>query len=104
LWAGVPERVKGHVFVSVLSYLIRWKAWHCFREFLDREHSDENQCEAGSLRGVWDRLHKITIGRIIVKGELSEQLSPLTTLQKRILASANARFDKKAKKRLHLVG
>jgi len=99
-----PERVKGHVFVSTLSYLIRWQAWHDFTEFLDRDDNDENRCEAGSLRGVWDKLHKITIGKITVKGESFEQISPLTNIQKRILDAANAKFDKSAKEYLRVVG
>lgn len=97
-----PERVRGHVFVSMLSYMIVWEARHRLAKFLERD--EENFCQAGSLKGLWNKLNNITIGTIKVHDKTFQQISPLTNLQKKILQAVNAKIDKQAKKRLQVVG
>ena len=97
-----PDRVCGHVFVSMLSYMIIWQARRGFSEFLTRD--DENLCEGGSLKQLWTKLNKITIGTIRIQDQTFDQLSPLNNFQKRMLQAVNAEFDKKARKRLLVVG
>ena len=55
-----PKRVRGHVFVSMLSYMIIWEARRGLAKFLERDN--ENFCLVGSLKGAWNKLNKITIG------------------------------------------
>ena len=97
-----PNRVRGHVFVSMLSYMIIWKARRAFAEFLERD--DDNLCEAGSLKGIWNKLNKINICTIKVLDNTFQQVSPLTKLQMKMLKAANAAIDKEAKTRLQVVG
>ena len=97
-----PDRVRGHVFVSMLAYMVLWDARQGLAEFLERK--DDNFCEAGSLKGVWNKLNKITIGTIKLHDQTFQQISPLTNLQKRMLKAVNAKLNPEAKKRLKLVG
>ena len=96
------DRVRGHVFVSMLAYMVIWDARHGLDEFLQR--NDDNSCEAGSLKGVWNKLNKITIGTIKLHDQTFQQISPLTNLQKRMLKAVNANLNMEAKKRLKAVG
>ena len=86
----------------MLSYMILWKARRAFAEFLERDK--ENYCEAGSLKGIWSKLNKITIGTIKVGNKTFQQLSPLNELQIKLLRAVNANLNKEAKQRLQLVG
>lgn len=93
-------RVKGHVFMCMLAYLVIWQARNVFSEFLER---DENtcMCEAGSLREIWESLDNgISIGNVSIAGVAKDQLSPIPLYQKRLLKAANATIGKQQKKRL----
>jgi len=103
-----PDRVRGHIFVCMLSYLIVWKARDLFAEFIsqDEVQEDENQKTAcHSLRTVWETLAMgMQIGRLRIAGKITEQLTPLATQTRKILAAGNALPDRKKIKRLKLVG
>lgn len=96
-----PERVKGHVFVCMLAYLVIWQARNCFHEFLERD--ENNRCEGGSLREIWEALDRgVSIGTISIAGEEEDQLSPVPRYQKRLLKAVNAGINKQQKERLNI--
>ncbi len=98
------DRVRGHVFVCMLAYLVIWKARRCLSEFLERD-DDTNMCEGGSLREIWEALDKgVTIGTISLDGKSQDQLSPIPNYQKRILLALNASINSNEKRRLRVVG
>ena len=103
-----PDRVRGHIFVCMLSYLIVWKAKDLFAEFIsqDEVQEDENPKTAcHSLRTIWETLAMgMQIGRLRIAGKITEQLTPLATQTRKILAAGNALPDRKKIKRLKLVG
>lgn len=98
-----PDRVRGHVFVCMLSYLIVWEARRIFSSFLNRDEKN-NLCEAGSLRRIWKELDDISIGTIAIDSDSYEQISPLSRYQQRLLNAANALLDIDARRRINLVG
>jgi len=94
------SRVKGHVFMCMLAYLVIWKSRRCFEEYLERDE-DTNMCIAGSLREIWKSLDNgITIGTLEKGDVLEDQLSPVPTYQKQLLKAANASINQKEKLRL----
>ena len=96
------ERVKGHVFMCMLAYLVIWQARNKFTEFLDRDE-DTHMCEAGSLREIWEALDKsISIGTISIAGVDEEQLSVIPQYQKKLLKAVNASINKKERMRLNV--
>jgi len=96
------ERVKGHVFMCMLAYLVIWTARNAFAEFLERDETC--MCEGGSLREIWEELDRgITIGTLSFGGEKEDQLSPIPNYQKRLLKAAKASINKKEKERLRVV-
>lgn len=96
------DRVKGHVFMCMLAYLVIWLAGNAFVEFLERD--DTCMCEGGSLREIWEELDRgITIGTLSFDGEKEDQLSPIPKYQKRLLKAVNAGINKKEKERLMVV-
>ena len=96
------ERVKGHVFMCMLAYLVIWTAGNAFAEFLERDETC--MCEGGSLREIWEELDRgITIGTLSFGGEKEDQLSPIPNYQKRLLKAAKASINKKEKERLRVV-
>jgi len=103
-----PDRVKGHVFVCMLSYLIVWKARELFAEFITRDQaSDDDQPEDAchSLRIIWERLNMwMQIGRLRVAGRTQEQLNTLPPEAKLVLGAANAMPTARNIARLKLVG
>ena len=97
------ERVKGHVFLCMLSYLIIWEARNIFTEFIssdkNNEDSEENDCH--SLRVIWERLNKeVKIGKIKNNGVIEEQIKPISKKTKEIIRAANAHITIRRKKQL----
>lgn len=103
-----PERVKGHVFVCMLSYLVVWKATELFAELITGDQvsdHDKPQDACHSLRVIWERLNRwVQIGSLRVGGKTKEQLNALPPEAKPILRAANARPTAKNLARLKLVG
>jgi len=102
-----PERVKGHIFLCMLAYLIIWKARRLFTEFISSQSVDEEttQDECHSLRILWKRLSKdIKIGKIKNNGEIEEQIKPIQQKTKNILKLANATLTKKRQRQLMICG
>lgn len=102
-----PDRVRGHVFLCMLSYLIIWKARQLFSDFISRKQVDEGalQTDCHSLRIIWERLNQsVQIGTVKINGETKEQLNPLAKEAKEILKAANASLTKKQKGILKIVG
>jgi len=94
------NRVKGHVFMCMLAYLVIWQSRKCFEEYLERDE-DTNMCTAGSLREIWRALDKgITIGTLKKGDEIEDQISPIPVYQKHLLKMANASISQNEKRRL----
>jgi hypothetical protein len=101
------KRVKGHVFMCVLAYMIVWKARRLFARFLGDVESDEttrsNRAALfDSLRHIWDRLAAVQIGSVRLDGCTIEQLNPVAGDAREILKAASAFIDAPARKRLRL--
>jgi len=102
-----PERVKGHVFMCMLAYMVVWKARSLFSDFISaEEHStDSTQDDCHSLRIIWERLNQsVQIGTIKINGKKEERLNPVPNEVKKILKAADASLTKKQKNRLKFVG
>ena len=95
-----PERVKGHVFMCMLAYLVTWEAKNRLSDILEKDQT--KQCEGNSLREVWDSLAHINIGFIEAGGNKIEQVSDINKYQKKVLKMLNAQINKKALIRLSL--
>ena len=101
------ERVKGHVFLCMLSYLVIWEARRLFDEFISKDSIDETtkQEEIHSLRTVWERLNRdVKIGKLKINGKVEEQIKPMKQKTKQMLKVANASFTKKRMEQLMIVG
>jgi len=101
------DRVRGHVFLCMLSYLIIWEARQLFKEFIAKEPVSEEylQHDCHSLRIIWERLTRgVKIGKISINGKITEQLSPVTTETKKMLAAAHATLNQKCLDKLLNVG
>ena len=90
-----PERVKGHVFLCMLSYLIIWDARNIFTNFISstspNEDADQEDCH--SLRIIWERLNRdVKIAKIKINGQIEEQVKPIPAQTKKILKAANAKY------------
>ena len=99
-----PQRVKGHVFVCMLAYMIVWQARHMFRAFITGEDGPDSVPPGDSLRSVWDDLRGVKIGAIKIGTKIHEQINPLTGRVKSMLKSAGASLTAKARIRLRVVG
>ena len=103
-----PERVKGHIFVCMLAYLIVWKARKLFSEFIANEQVPDNtqpEDECHSLRVLWERLDRwVQIGKFRIGGKITEQLKVLPAEARPILQAAAALPTPKKLERLKLVG
>ncbi len=98
------DRVRGHVFVCMLAYLVIWQARRRFSEFLERDEGT-CECEGDSLREIWEALDKgVVIGTIDVDGTSEDQFAPIPNYQKRLLKAAKASINKEEKKRLVVIG
>jgi transposase len=94
-------RVRGHVFMCMLAYLVVWEVRKRL-DFLLQRDPPSNECEGKSLREVWDTLKRITIGRLSIGGIESEQISPVTKEQRKILSMLGTPIGKKANQMLSL--
>ena len=103
-----PQRVKGHIFVCMLSYLIVWKARKLFSEFITHEQVPDDikpDDECHSLRVLWERLDRwVQIGKFRIGGKISEQINALPAKARLVLKAANALPTPKRIGRLKLVG
>ncbi len=102
-----PDRVRGHVFLCMLSYLIIWQARLAFADFISAEPvgKEPSQDDCHSLRIIWERLNQwVQIGTVNINGKTGEQINPLSAKAKKILKAANAALTEKAKKQLLNVG
>ena len=103
-----PKRVKGHIFICMLSYLIVWKARKLFSDFITHEQvPDDAKPDDGchSLRILWERLDRwVQIGKFQIGGEIIEQIKVLPKKARPILQAANALPTPKKLKRLKIVG
>lgn len=96
-----PDRVRGHVFMCMLAYLIVWEA----RRRLDDIHKrnpETGECLGKSLREIWEILRRVSIGYINIPSQQIEQISTINVHQSKILKKLGASVDKKARKRLSL--
>lgn len=96
-----PDRVRGHVFMCMLAYLIVWEARRRLDDMLQRD-PDTRQCDGKSLREIWKTLRRISIGYINIPGQQIEQISTINDHQSKILKKLGVSLDKKARKRLSL--
>jgi len=96
-----PSRVRGHVFMCMLAYLIIWEARRCLDDMLQHD-PETNECEGKSLREIWETLRRISIGYINIPGEQIEQISTINNHQSKILKRLGVSLDKKARERLSL--
>lgn len=94
-------RVRGHVFMCMLAYLVVWEVKKRLDPILQRD-PETKECEGKSLREVWDALRHITIGRIKIAGIVSEQISTLTKEQRKIVKMLGTPIGKKASEMLSL--
>ena len=102
-----PERVKGHVFLCMLAYLIIWEARRLFSDFISHlpVDGDARQDDNHSLRVVWERLNRdVKIGEIEINGKIETQLKPMRQKTKQMLKAANATFTQKRMESLMIVG
>lgn len=79
-----PERVKGHMFICFLAYLIIWEVRQKLHEFLERDRRTHH-CVAGSLREIWDDLKKIQIAAMTIGKSTEEQISSISQYQRQLL-------------------
>jgi transposase len=95
------SRVKGHVFMCMLAYLVIHESRGRLKEYLERD-PQTRQCEGDSLREIWKELSKVKIGVLKIGAKTVEQLNPLTTFQKQLLKALGAPLNKKELARLSL--
>ena len=100
------QRVKGHVFMCMLAYMIVWKARLDFGQFLSggKKEDSETTATGTSLRSIWDRLANVQLGAIRIGKKVHEQLTPLTTELKQLMKAAGASLTAKTKRKLAIVG
>ena len=91
------ERVRSHVFVCMLSYMVIWKARQVFAEFLKPE--EELRV---SLRTIWKKLEKVQIGRVKIGNKVHEQLGIISNETRKILKKAGALLSGKNLKKIGL--
>jgi len=102
------ERVKGHIFICMLAYLIVWKARELFSNFITNEQVPKDakpDDECHSLRVLWERLDRsVQIGKFQIGGKIIEQIKGMPAKARPILQAANALPTPKKLERLKLVG
>jgi transposase len=102
-------RVKGHIFICMLAYLIIWEARNRLKEFISSAPANEE--DAGrpehsyhSLRTIWETLDKdMQIGKLKIGDRVTEQVCPIAERSRRILAALKATPGKKKIARLALM-
>lgn len=93
------NRVRGHVFMCMLAYLVVWEVKHRLNPMLERDPKTR-ECEGNSLREIWDTLKHITIGKLNIGGTKTTQISTVNKRQREILKLLQAPINKKAKQAL----
>jgi len=76
------NRVKGHVLLCTLSYLVIWEVKHRLSDLFSK---DEAIADCETIRDVWDTLSEISIGTIKIGEKTVEQLGTITSDQKQLL-------------------
>jgi hypothetical protein len=95
------DRVKGHVFMCMLAYLVIHESRRRLAEFLKRD-PDTRECDGDSLREIWKTLARVKIGVLKIGVTTVEQLNPLTAFQKQLLKALGTSLNKKELERLSL--
>ena len=95
-------RVRGHVFMCMLAYLVVWEVNRRLTPILERD-PQTRECDGKSLREIWDTLKRITIGWLKIGSTKVQQISSVTRRQKEILKLLGAPIAKKAKQALSLL-
>jgi transposase len=105
-----PERVRGHVFVCMLSYLVLWESRNALADVISHEEVSEDQdasptAACHSVRTVWETLDKeMQIGRIKMGARVVEQMSPISARARQMLGALGAVPSPRRLARLALVG
>ena len=75
-----PNRVRAHIFICMLAYMVIWKARQLFADFI----SPEEDLHV-SLRTLWEKLGNVEIGRIKIGDTEQEQFAPVNRDCKELL-------------------
>ena len=75
-----PNRVRAHIFICMLAYMVIWKARQLFADFI----SPEEDLHV-SLRTLWEKLGNVEIGRIKIGDTEQEQFAPVNRDCKKLL-------------------
>lgn len=87
------ERVKAHIFICMLAYMIVWKTRKELAEFL----KPENELQT-SIQTAWQTLAEIQIGKIKIGERIHEQLSQPENTCKKLLRLAGMTMSKIGKR------
>jgi transposase len=87
-------RVRGHVFMCMLAYLVLWEVNRRLSPLLQRD-PETRECDGKSLREIWDALKRITIGWLNVGSEKVKQISRINKHQRDILKLLRAPLGRK---------
>ncbi len=88
------KRVEGHVFMCMLAYLVTWQTRNLLADMFKRDQQTR-ECEADSLREIWETLREIKLGSIDADGSRIIDISHMNAKQKKILKFLNAQFRTK---------
>lgn len=105
-----PTRVKGHIFICMLAYLLIWDVRNKLKDFISRKPVSGNESKnpedaCHSLRTVWETLDRdVQLGKIKIGELVTEQLCPINEKSRKILSALQAIPTPKRTKRLNLVG
>jgi len=77
------KRVKGHLFVCMLSYLIIWHFRKKLSSFLVRDPSSK-KCVASSLRSIFDSLKQVQLAHLQICDSNVEQIGTITDYHKQL--------------------
>lgn len=105
-----PDRVRGHVFVCMLSYLVLWESRNALGSFISHDEVSEDEDESPSdschsVRTVWETLNEdMQIGRVRIGERLVEQISPIPARAAQMLDALEATPTPQRLARLKLVG
>lgn len=87
------EHVRGHVFMCSLALRVTHEARKRLQPILERDERNR-QCEAGSLREVWEELARFSIGYMRVGEHMVHQAGELTEKQAKMLSLLGVPADK----------